>query len=449
VAGGRKIIKSGFTLIELLVVISLLTLILSIVVVAVNPAEQLSKAADASAKTVVNDFVKSVIAYYGSQKKLPWEKNQNCHDELNAGEPLTDIPNCIRELVGDGNLAETYLAAPESREIFITKCGDSAVLCYDPKSKTENEAAETKYDKFGVGIPGCPGQNRNSPDCYWCRPLMKSEDCLIEPTPTVTPTPTSIPTPTPTPANPWGQAAVFGGKVPGRNPPTYLADPQYMKAQYSSLMNLPTNNVTVEAWIKPAVPAAAGFHYRIVDNTYRLSMDAKPEGQNVSYQYYFDIQSSNNGCNQTVVYSGSCSWNPWDTCNYINVTPAQFTTWKHIAGVLQNGNLHIYENGIKLNSYNVGMIVCNAGRSMHVGAGVGTTYLPYYDYFQGAIDEVRVSKNARYTSNFTPPGQPFTPDANTMMLYHFDSNTTDSSGNNLNGQLTGNVYYIPSTIPVN
>jgi hypothetical protein len=222
-----------------------------------------------------------------------------------------------------------------------------------------------------------------------------------------------------------------------------------MKAPYSTLMNLPTNNLTVEAWIKPEVPTLAGYHYRIVDNTYRLSMDAKPDGQNVSYQYYFDVQSSNNGCNQTVVYSGSCNWNPWDTCNYINVSPAQFTTWKHVAGVLQNGNLHIYENGVKLNSYNVGMIVCNAGRSMNVGAGVGSVYLPYYDYFQGAIDEVRVSDIARYTSNFTPSKTPFTPDNNTMMLYHFDSNTTDSSNNNLNGQLTGSVYYIPSTIPVN
>ncbi len=222
-----------------------------------------------------------------------------------------------------------------------------------------------------------------------------------------------------------------------------------MEVPYSSGMNLPTNNVTVEAWIKPVAPAKAGYGYRIVDNTYRLSVDAIPNGANVSYIYYFDVQSSNNGCNQTVVYSGNCNWNPWNICNYITVTPGEFNSWKHVAGVLQNGNLHIYENGVKLNSYNVGMIVCNKGRSLHIGAGLFDKNLPFYDFFQGAIDEVRVSDTARYTGNFTPSKLPFNPDANTMMLYHFNSDTTDSSANGLNGQLTGNVYYIPSTIPLN
>jgi hypothetical protein len=75
--------------------------------------------------------------------------------------------------------------------------------------------------------------------------------------------------------------------------------------------------------------------------------------------------------------------------------------------------------------------------------------LPFYDYFQGAIDEVRVSDITRYTGNFTPAKIPFTPDIHTMLLYHFDSDTTDSSPNRINGHLTGSVYYIPSTIPVN
>jgi hypothetical protein len=39
---------------------------------------------------------------------------------------------------------------------------------------------------------------------------------------------------------------------------------------------------------------------------------------------------------------------------------------------------------------------------------------------------------ARYASNFTPPNAPFTPDANTVGLYHFDEGSEtvvqDSSG---------------------
>ncbi|MEO6508773.1 MAG: LamG domain-containing protein, partial [Patescibacteria group bacterium] len=337
--------------------------------------------------------------------------------------------------------------------------------CYDPSSKVENTDAESRYTKFGVNQPGCPGQS-DDVECYWCRPLVNTPSCNLDGSPTPIPTanpslpvviPTSTPIPptaTPTPiVNPWGQAAVFSGKVAGRNPPSYTPIPEYVKVNYTSVMDIPSPNLTVEAWIKPQVPTAAGYHYRIVDSTYRLTMDARPNGSNVSYLYYFDVQSSNNNCGQTVVYSGGGNGYDPNNLNWFNeshyrtVSPSVFTTWRHIAGVLQNGNLHIYENGVKLNSYNISMTVCNDGRSIHVGAGLFGKNPPYYDYFQGAIDEVRVSKSARYTANFTPQNLPFTTDSQTLLLYHFDSNTTDSSSNNLNGQITGTVDYEESTIP--
>ncbi len=43
-----------------------------------------------------------------------------------------------------------------------------------------------------------------------------------------------------------------------------------------------------------------------------------------------------------------------------------------------------------------------------------------YPSYNGLIDEVRVSNILRYTSNFTRPSAPFTTDANTVALYHFD-----------------------------
>jgi hypothetical protein len=46
----------------------------------------------------------------------------------------------------------------------------------------------------------------------------------------------------------------------------------------------------------------------------------------------------------------------------------------------------------------------------------------------GSIDELRVSKVARYNGDFTPPNQPFKPDADTLALFHFDGNTKGISG---------------------
>jgi hypothetical protein len=43
-----------------------------------------------------------------------------------------------------------------------------------------------------------------------------------------------------------------------------------------------------------------------------------------------------------------------------------------------------------------------------------------YSFFDGTIDQVRVSNVIRYTSNFAPPTAPFSPDTNTLGLWHFD-----------------------------
>lgn len=60
--------------------------------------------------------------------------------------------------------------------------------------------------------------------------------------------------------------------------------------------------------------------------------------------------------------------------------------------------------------------------------------------FEGMIDEVRISKVARYTADYVPQEQ-FDVDANTIALYHFDEGEgdtlKDSSGNGHHGKIVG------------
>jgi hypothetical protein len=64
---------------------------------------------------------------------------------------------------------------------------------------------------------------------------------------------------------------------------------------------------------------------------------------------------------------------------------------------------------------------------------------------EASIDELRISDVARYRSDFTSPTEPFTLDAHTVMLFHFDEgsgNTTygyDSDNNPIEGLLVKNV----------
>lgn len=76
------------------------------------------------------------------------------------------------------------------------------------------------------------------------------------------------------------------------------------------------------------------------------------------------------------------------------------------------------------------------GRDQDSGSAGGYPFL-------GTIDEVRWSNVARYAGTYEPSYLPFTPDANTLGLWHFDENSgniaMDSSGNNKHGTLIGAV----------
>ncbi len=52
--------------------------------------------------------------------------------------------------------------------------------------------------------------------------------------------------------------------------------------------------------------------------------------------------------------------------------------------------------------------------------------------YSGWIDEIRLSNTLRYTAPFTPPGAPFTPDANTVALHHLDEGSGDTVGDSSN-----------------
>jgi len=70
----------------------------------------------------------------------------------------------------------------------------------------------------------------------------------------------------------------------------------------------------------------------------------------------------------------------------------------------------------------------------------------------GTIDEVRISKVARYTKDFTPAKR-FTPDKDTLALYHFDEGQGDKlidhSGNGHHGKIHGATWINADGTPIN
>ncbi len=67
----KKASFKGFTLIELLIVIAILGILAAVVLVAINPAEQLARARDAGRQSGISQLGHALQSYYTTQQSLP------------------------------------------------------------------------------------------------------------------------------------------------------------------------------------------------------------------------------------------------------------------------------------------------------------------------------------------------------------------------------------------
>jgi hypothetical protein len=198
------------------------------------------------------------------------------------------------------------------------------------------------------------------------------------PTPTATATPTPSPTPSQTPAPtatgaPGGNRAltfdglndqVVAGAVPGTGP------------------------LTIEAWVRPGLSNANNLLLANADGSTGWSLEL------------------NNG--QLTFWLATDRG--WEFNRH--TTPLAAGQWYHVAATLSGGQARTFVDGSAATATGVGTLM--PGQALRFGGLAG------YGFFNGTLDEVRLSNVARYSAAFTRPSGPFTPDANTLGLWHFD-----------------------------
>jgi hypothetical protein len=101
---------------------------------------------------------------------------------------------------------------------------------------------------------------------------------------------------------------------------------------------------------------------------------------------------------------------------YITWSGITADTWYHVA-VCRDGsnNYRAFIDGTQIGSTTLDAdAISNFAAPLEIGTfnNINNLY--------GYLDELRISNNARYTSNFTAPSAAFTDDANTKLLMHFD-----------------------------
>ena len=113
----HKLFKSskGFTLIELLVVIGILAILLSIVLIAINPGRQFGQANDTKRTSAVTQILNAVGAYAADNKgNLPTPITTTASEISNTGANLCSdlVPNYMPALPTDPELNTADIASP-------------------------------------------------------------------------------------------------------------------------------------------------------------------------------------------------------------------------------------------------------------------------------------------------------------------------------------------------
>ncbi len=209
-------------------------------------------------------------------------------------------------------------------------------------------------------------------------------------------------------------------------------------------VDIGVGDFTIEWWMKatltdnPTDPCSLGVNNWIYGNIF-IDRDINTGGDWGKYGISLAGGRIAFGVDKNFSYQGLCG-----------STQIADDTWHHVAVTRRasDGRLQVYVDG-NLDgeaatgptgdlSYRDGRPLTNNGACP--GPCVNEPFLvlggekhnyQWYTY-NGFMDELRLSTVLRYNGNFTPPTAPFSPDASTAALYHFDEGSgtvlLDSSG---------------------
>jgi prepilin-type N-terminal cleavage/methylation domain-containing protein len=109
-------LKKGFTLIELLIVMAILGVLAVVVLVAINPVQQLARTRDAGRKSGISQIGRAMEAYYTAHGGSYLAGNVNWLTNLEQAGEISTVPSAIQDTIAG-----------------YTDCGDLIISnwCYD------------------------------------------------------------------------------------------------------------------------------------------------------------------------------------------------------------------------------------------------------------------------------------------------------------------------------
>ena len=170
-------------------------------------------------------------------------------------------------------------------------------------------------------------------------------------------------------------------------------DGDYLTAPYTSYFNFGTGDFTIDLWVKPV---DANVWSEVISHGWVTNDDGFVIG--IDYGGTDKLQFIYTTDGSTDIPCGVCP------------TAISTSAWTHVA-VVRSGNgsatstIKTYINGVEEASHTAGtnsLNVCTDNLAIGTRLSSPTSY-----EYQGYMDEIRISKTARWTSNFTPPARPY------------------------------------------
>lgn len=202
-------------------------------------------------------------------------------------------------------------------------------------------------------------------------------------------------------------------------------------------LDLPDGPFTVEAWVKSAGDTNGAILSNIKIGGFSLEVAGTPQ---------FRVQTDA----ETVTDRRVSNLKPAVGIRAKERLPQG--RWTHLAGVSDGQHVTLYVDGHAAASTNLVGARLSSDKSLFIGArpnGAFNTYNFSYPliYWRGSVDDVRVSKGARYQTTFTPPAK-LTRDATTIFTLandqHFGPFVPVDGPPSVQAAVLGNISFAPA-----
>lgn len=157
-------------------------------------------------------------------------------------------------------------------------------------------------------------------------------------------------------------------------------------------LNLPAGPFTVEAWVRPARDTNGAIVANLRIGGFSLEVAGTPQ---------FRVQTDE----PSVDPSRAANLKPALVARAPETLPAG--RWAHLAGVYDGRSIALFVNGHRVAETNAAHARLSSDKSLYIGARPNGAFHTHnfsspLIYWRGAVDDVRISRGARYSGTFVP-----------------------------------------------